>query len=434
MEVDKTVSGPAPVPSDTAGTGNTTQRSYLELVEEYMRQMPREWIAVPMSEEVALALIGVAAGTPGMLPPRQCSPQEMIDWLGGMFAESNEQGLQLAKEGVKFSQRQLEDMQAQARRQLDEWLKNTIAAEKNKAAQDGLKWFNRIIMPVAAVLSVGLTVATASLASPLAVAAIAMTAYAMADHISQEAGGPSLSMADGLSRGFSRLLQEVGGLSEEDAKKWGDLAAGVVVVAAVATMVLTRGGAAAGADKMATKELAKLVGKQAVKYAAPLAVAMDGKFVGNTAGGAAALLGADGKDVAIVNGALTAATQLTVSVLMMRGMAGGKGVDLSGKTAQLVLAGSILQGVFGVASGSTKAADGAMTLEKAGHQRTADETKAKSEESAATLEAIEALRELYMDMLKRATQEINTFYEQAADRHQEYLRLEQERTAALAAA
>ncbi|MGE0329464.1 MAG: type III secretion system translocon subunit SctE [Ramlibacter sp.] len=352
----------------------------------------------------------------------------MIDWLGELFVKSNNRGLQLAKEGVKFSQRQLEDMQAQNKRQLDEWLKNTAAAEKNKAAQDGLKWFNRIIMPVAAVLSVALTIATAGLASPLAVAAIAMTTYAMAEHISKEAGGPSLSMADGLSKGFAQLFQKVGGMSEEEAKKWGDLASGVVMVAAAAASMLRGGGVAGAGDKMAM--FSKLA-----KFAAPMAVAMDGKFVGNMAGGAAAVAGVESDDVAIINGAVTAATQLVVSLLMMRAMTGGgKAHEMSDKTAKLVHAGGILQGTFAAASGATKIADGAMTIENAGHQRDADTLKAESEKSAAQLEEIEAMREIFMEMLKKLTEDIGAFYEVMADRESTRIQLERELTQAAAAA
>ena len=70
-------------------------------------------------------------------------------------------------------------------------------ALKNDGASDALKWVTRILVPALAVLAVPLTLGAAA---PVVVFVAVMSAYSIAQFASQEADGPSLSIADQMGK------------------------------------------------------------------------------------------------------------------------------------------------------------------------------------------------------------------------------------------
>lgn len=363
----------------------------------------KAWLPLQLTAQAYLSMVGSDAGVPGIAPPIECSLEELTDFMTELSGKTNRAQMDMAREGLKTNEKKLQDQHAEIKKKFEEFVKNAVDSYKNDKSSSALKWFKRIAMPLAAVLSVALTVVTLGAASPLAVLALGMTAYGLTQQVLEETGGPSIGIADRLAEGLGKAFHEMG-MSEEDAKKYGTLVSGVVaVVAAVAMLVAARNGNSVGAIGQAAKTL----------------VALDPKFVGNLAGGAAAVGGASDKDTAILNGAFTMATQLSVGVGMGLSVAGGA-KSLTGLAAKAVQAGTLVQSSLSVANGATGSASAALSIETSNAQEAADKAQADSKLLEAQLADQQAMQEMLAGFLKSVLENVEAVHGMLADTHKNY--------------
>ena len=295
-------------------------------------------LPTPVSAKAKGTMLTSPFAAPGIAPPKGASLMTLFEHAKGLTDLSQQTRLDTERDKIISTKQASEEYHVRLQRMKDEQDKQAQAATKNDNTTGILKWFKRIAPYAMIALSVAATVATAGAGAPLiAAATIAMTSYQLAQQISQDVGGPSLSAADGLALGFSTAAQKWGGMSKEDADKLGETLSGAVMVAA--TLVSAK--SLATGPKSMTNLLQMLkdnpamrrqvVGHLAPRLVAPMLMALDPKFAGNMVGGAAKLDGRMSNDDAdIFNASVTAGLQLAMGIGMGR-MASG-----AGKVAQTV--------------------------------------------------------------------------------------------------
>lgn len=365
-----------------------------------------------LSRAAQLTLMPSVLGKPGLDDVRGLPPELVKAVLAQFSSQSSDQLIRLGEKGLEISAKQKEDANKLAEKRLNDFFQALENASKKSGMANFLDKF-RYIVPVLAVLAIPLT---AGAAAPIVVMVAATSLYSIAQFASQEAGGPSLGIADQMATGIGKLLQDKLGLSEQDAKHYGMMATGVVtVLAAVALRNGLSMGTGGGSMLQQTQQLASF----AAKAAAPLMVAMDPKFVGNVAGGLSYTLatqagGVDeeqaAREAAIINVAVSAAAQLVIG-LALGAQSGGDLAKLLGKTFELgakateaatkvVQGAQIVQDGLTVANGSASAARGGLKIETARLQHEADQAELKTERSAIESEELQALHELALDIVK----------------------------------
>lgn len=324
-------------------------------------------------------------GQPPLIFSPDLSAEQAMTLLRPMTIETKNNSIRTATANQKAQSERRERAQQDEIQRVKDWMTSFAESVKNSKASDALKWITRILVPALAVLAVPLTLGAAA---PV-VALVAITsAYSLAQFASEEAGGPSLSVAEHLTNAIAKGLQDAG-LSESDAKHYAMAIAGAVVV--VAAVALRQSGGVSGlAGAASSARTAAQVASVAAKAAAPLMVALDPKFIGNLAGGLSySLMQADnavkGKELtaeekekqaqtaAIVNTVFSVASQLLVGFTMMRQASslkqaadlGQKGVELSANATKLLKTGQVLQDAMTLSNGGNSVARAGLDMETA---------------------------------------------------------------------
>lgn len=362
--------------------------------------VPTPWLDVYAGPTAMLMLMGVTPGVPGIdAPPIGCAPEDMMAVIGSMVVRTQEAQLNVSREGLKISQKKQEELQAKAMDRIETWIEKTKEAEKNAEASGVLGWVKRIAMPTA---MVGMSLLAFAAGPAAGMVALTMTSYMLAQQYSGEAGGPNLSLADGLVDGITKMLM-AGGMSKEDAE------------GARATIAVSVGAAAVGA-MMIVSPTSGL--RMAVWGAAAGSIALDPKLMGNAAGGAAELSGASEEDVQITQVAVTAGTQIAVSIAMMgasaaaasrMASAGAKGG--SATAAKLMQAGTVAVSLLGVANGAASVADGVLARETADLQRKADMAGVDKRLQDVALLRQQAQMDQQFEELRKAAERLDSTWE-----------------------
>lgn len=324
-------------------------------------------------------------GQPPLIFPASCSAEQAMVMLRPMTLETRNNNIRSASANLKAQSDRKERAQQDEMARVKDWMKAFAESVKNNKASSALKWITRILVPALAVLAVPLTLGAAA---PV-VALVAITsAYSLAQFASEEAGGPSLSVAEHLTNGIAKGLQEAG-LSEQDAKHYAMAIAGAIVV--VAAVALRQSGGVSGlAGAASSARTAAQVASVAAKAATPLMVALDPKFIGNLAGGLTySLMQADnavkGKELtaeekekqtqvaSIVNTVFSVASQLLVGFSIMRQASklkqvadlGEKGMELSANAAKLLKTGQVMNDAMTLSNGGNSVARAGLDMETA---------------------------------------------------------------------
>ncbi|WP_374608489.1 hypothetical protein [Diaphorobacter nitroreducens] len=364
-----------------------------------------------LSRAAQLTLMPSVLGKPGLDDVRGLPPELVKAVLAQFSSQNSDQLIRLGEKGLEISAKQKEDANKLAEKRLNDFFQALENASKKSGMANFLDKF-RYIVPVLAVIAIPLT---AGAAAPIAVMVAATSLYSIAQFASQEAGGPSLGIADQMATGIGKLLQDKLGLSEQDARHYGMMATGVVTVLAA---VALRNGLSMGAGGGSVLQQSQQLATFAAKAAAPLMVVVDPKFAGNVAGGlhhtVAQADGADeeqaAREAAIVNVAVSAVTQLVIG-LALGAQSGGDLGKLLGKTfalgaeatetaTRVAQGAQLIQDGLTVANGSTSAARGGLKIETARLQHEADQAELETERSAIESEELQALHELALDIVK----------------------------------
>ncbi|MFC4160055.1 type III secretion system translocon subunit SctE [Chitinimonas lacunae] len=290
-------------------------------------------------------------GAPELEAPRgDFSSDQLALLLMSLQNKSEDAQLQTAKQGLEISKQQKEDMHKRAIEKIEEAARKAAEAAEKAKANKVLGWFTKVFAFVAAVVATVAaavaTVATGGAAAPLlalAVMGLVATGMDLANQISQECGGPEISLSKWVTEGCAKLLTAMG-MSEEDAKKYAP------ILAAVAATVVS-----AGATAMLAPDL-----------------------YGNAVGAICQLCGVDEQTAQYIAMAVTLAVQLTVAVAMVVATGGSSAVSGVAKTAQNVgkIAGAVGQGV----NGALGVAQGGLTISQADSQKQADLAKSQKAE------------------------------------------------------
>lgn len=409
------IAPPAPAPSSAFASPPPPAVSPAPPPPPYVQPYaPPIMSALQVSSAAQLALVPSLLGAPGLEDIRGLQP-DVVKAVMSLFASKfSDEQMRLGERGVEISAKQKEDNTKLAEKRLNDFLQALENSTKHTALSNILDKF-RYIMPVLAVVAIPLSLGAAA---PV-VALVALTSlYSLAQFASQEAGGPSLGMADQMANGIGRLLQDKLGLSEQDARHYGMIATGAVTVLAAVAM---RNGLSMGAGGSSMLQQSQQLASFAARAAAPLAVVADPKFAGNLAAGLSYTLatqaaGTDAekaaRDAALVNVAISALTQLVTGLALGAQGGGdlgkvlGKTLSVSAETAEAATrlahgAGLVTDGLS-VANGGTSAARGGLRIETARLQHEADQAEIQTERSAIEGEELQAQHELALGILKSA--------------------------------
>jgi hypothetical protein len=372
-------SGGTPSSADSnSGAGSTSTTAAGDLAPP---PLFNPWLPVNVSTLSGLTLSSVSSNDPVIgMPPTQCSPEDMFNFIARLVGQTQDGQLQVTRESLKTNEKKLDDLNAKAKKQIDDWIKKTVAAQKAAHKSGALKWVMRILMPLATVGAAALTVVTAGATAGVLAVTAAMTAYTLAGDVSSQAGGPDLSLADNLSKGFTQMLEKCG-MSKADAEKHADLMTGV---------------------------LGSLV--------EPGALLVDPKFAGKLAGGVAKEAGASARVAGLVDTSFTMAAQLAVAVGTMRmGSAGAATAKLSATAAKAVTVGQVTEGAVDATNGAVSITDGANDMKAADAQRNADLARADQKRTNAFIVRQQSQMDQNIDDLKKVAAAINDTFQAASD-------------------
>jgi len=289
-----------------------------------------------------------ANGAPSIASPLDnISSDDLIDLLQAMRSKSQDQQLATAKTGLDGSRLDAQRNNEAQQKKIQDWIKKCEQADKASLAQKIFGWIGKIFAVIAAAIAVVASVAAspftggASLAlTALAVVGLVGATMSLADQISQEAGGPEISLSNMMTKMVGGLLKACG-VPEEKAEQIGKALAGVLAIAA------------------------------------PVALLVEPKLLGTVASGIAALSGADPDLVSKIEMGVTIAATLTVGIGMA--VAGfqfsklaGDAVNVTAKltTAIMGAVAQTTQGVTAVGQGAAGIAKG--VLDSDGEKAMAD--------------------------------------------------------------
>lgn len=296
-----------------------------------------------------------ANGAPNLAAPAgNISADDLIELLQAIRSKSQDQQLATAKLGLDKARMDAKQNNEAQQKKIQDWIKKCEDAQKASLAQKIFGWIGKIFAVIAAAVAVVASVAAspftggASLAlTALAVVGLVAATMSLADQISQEAGGPEISLSNMMTKMMGSLL-EACGVPKEKAEQIGKALAGVLAVAA------------------------------------PVALLVEPKLLGTMASGIAALSGADADQISKIEMGVTIAATLTVGIGMA--VAGFQFSKLAGDamnvTAKLTTA--IMGAVAQTTQGVTAIGQGAAGIAKG-------KLDADGEKAMADKKALEAL-------------------------------------------
>lgn len=328
-----------------------------------------------------------AMGAPALAAPAQpFSASDMVDLLRAMRGKAQDGQLKAAKSEVESARQSAERNTEQQIGKINEWMKKCEEASNKSSLGKIFSWIGKIAAVIASAVALavaaGVTPFSGGLAAPLvALAAVGLVAstMALADQISQEAGGPAISISNLVTTTVGKFLEAVG-VPEETASKIGKLMAGVTALAMPAMLLVEPNLLAtmttgicelAGASKEATMYASMAVGiATAITVGIVTAVATGG---GSTA-----------SSVSSVGASVTANTASTASKIATGA------VNASGQ----------------IVSGATQVGTGVITIQKAHIERDSENILADKKNLDAAMIKLQQQMEEGREEMKKVIQQI----------------------------
>jgi hypothetical protein len=333
-------------------------------------------------------------GAPAISEPTKVfSSDDMVALLRTIRSKSQDSQLEAAKNGVQTAQIKAEKNTDDQLKKIEEWVEKCKEAESQGILGKIFSWIGKIVAVIASVVAVAVAgaaaVASGGAATPLlalAVMGLVGSTIALADQISQECGGPQISIGALLTTMAAKFL-EACGVPEEKANQIGKLMAGVAACMMPAMLLVEPGLASTMATGIC--ELAgvdpKITGYVAMAVGIAAAVTV-GIVVAVASGGAGAATS--------VSSVATGAAQTTSTVT----------------TATVSTATKVANGLVGagaqIASGATQVGAGVVSIQKAGLEKQAEEALADKQELSAEMLKLQQQMEEGREEIKKVIQQI----------------------------
>jgi hypothetical protein len=350
-----------------------------------------------------------ARGAPALAAPETTYSQEdMVELLRSIRSKSQDGQLQAAKSGIETARLKAEKNTESQLKKIEEWVKKCEEANKKSTLGKIFSWIGKIAAVIASVVAVAVA-AVAAVGSfgagapllALAVMGLVGSTISLADQISQECGGPNISIGNLITTMTSKFL-EACGVDSETAGKIGKVMAGVAAAALPAMLLIEPGLAStfatgicelAGASSKVTGAVAMAVGiTAAVTVGIVMAVASFGASSGSAVVNAAAQTGSTAATAATT--VATTAAQATSTVT----------------TATVSTAAKVANGLVGagaqIASGATQIGTGIVTIQKAGIEKDGQKALADKKELAADMLKLQQQMEDGREEIKKVIQQI----------------------------
>ncbi|KDB71140.1 type III secreted protein BopB [Bordetella bronchiseptica B20-10725633] len=309
-------------------------------------------------------------------PVRDLSPADLADLLRVLRSRAVDGQLATARENLQDAQvKAKQNTQAQLDK-LDAWFRKAEEAESKGWLSKVFGWIGKVLAVVASALAVGFaavaSVATGAAATPMLLLsgmALVSAVTSLADQISQEAGGPPISLGGFLSGLAGRLLT------------------------------------ALGVDQSQADQIAKIVAGLAV----PVVLLIEPQMLGEMAQGVARLAGASDATAGYIAMAMSIVAAIAVAAINAAGTAGaGSASAIKGAWDRAAaVATQVLQG-------GTAVAQGGVGVSMAVDRKQADLLVADKADLAASLTKLRAAMEREADDIKKILAQFDEAYHMIA--------------------
>ena len=310
------------------------------------------------------------------------SVNDMTDLLRNMRAKSQDGQLRAAKEGIEAAKIKAEANNNAQLEKVKEWIKKCEEAQSKGLLGKIFGWIGKIFDALAAAVMVVVaavaTVVTSGAAAPLlaiaVVGAISAT-LTLASAISQEAGGPAISIDSLIQYTLGKFLTDV-----------------------------------CGVDPKVAENICKIVG--GVVGMVSLAVVIEPSLVGNMVQGIAVLAGADEQTAGYIGMACTIAATIGVGIALAVASCGtstiGTVADVSTKLVveTMKAVNSAVMASSAIVACSTQIASGGLAISKAVNEEEAQQAIADKKELAAEMIKLQKMMEEGREEMKKIIQQI----------------------------
>ena len=311
-------------------------------------------------------------GAPVLAAPAQTfSADDMVALLRTMQTKSQDAQLAATKESLETARIKAEKNTENQLNKIQEWIDKCNEAKNTGFFGKLFGWIGKIAAVLASIAAVAIaavaTAATAGAAAPLlALAVVGMVGATimLADQISQECGGPQISIGNLVQTVVGKVL-EACGVDGELAERIGKVMSGVMALAM------------------------------------PVMLLIEPQLLGTMAEGVAQLAGASDEVAGYIGMGFGIAAGVTVGIAMAVVSCGaGAGTAVSRITSSLVGAGSQ------IVQGATSIAQGGVGIAVAHHERAAQGAIADKKELEADMVKLQQQMEADREELKKIIQQI----------------------------
>lgn len=317
-----------------------------------------------------------ARGAPTIGEPEKVfSQDDMVSLLRSIRSKSQDGQLEAAKNGIETAQLAAEKNTEGQLKKIDEWVKKCEEANSKSTLGKIFSWIGKIAAVIASVVAVAVAgaaaIASGGAATPLlalAVMGLIGSTISLADQISQECGGPQISIGNLISTMTSKFL-EACGVDADTAGKIGKVMAGVVAIMAPALLLVEPG------------------------------------LASTMAQGICDLAGVDPKIAGYVTMAVGIAAAVTVGIVMAVASGGSSAGTAAVSTAAKVGNGLVSAGAQ-IANGATQVGAGVVGIQKAKLENDAQNALADKKELAADMVKLQKSMEEGREEIKKVIQQI----------------------------
>ncbi|ARP93563.1 type III secretion system translocon subunit SctE [Bordetella genomosp. 13] len=311
-------------------------------------------------------------GAPAIAEPsKSFNASDMVDLLRSLRGKSQDAQLKAAATGVESARIAAEKNNENQMEKVKEWIEKCKEADKGGLLGKIFGWIGKIFAALAALAAVAVaavaTVATGGAAAPfLAMAVIGAigATMALADQISQEFGGPEISIGNLIQTVVGKFL-EACGVPPETAERIGRVMGGVMAIAM------------------------------------PVMLLVEPQLLGGMAQNIALLAGADEQTAGYIGMAVGLAAAITAGIAMAV-ISGGSSVGTSATKIASALVGASAQ----IVQGATSVATGGIGIATAIDKRDAENAIAEKKELEAAMVKLQKQMEEGREELKKVIQQI----------------------------
>lgn len=323
-------------------------------------------------------------GAPRLDAPAQSfSVNDMVDLLRSLQTKSQDQQLKASKESIESAKLKAQKNTEKQLEKIKEWVDKCQEAANKSKVSGIFGWIGKVFAFVASVVAVAVaavaTVASGGAAAPLlAVAIVGCIAATMslASAISQELGGPELSIDNLVRNTVGKFLTDV-----------------------------------CGVDKEKADSICKVIGGAAA-IAFPVMLAIEPSLLGNMVQSIAMMAGADEKTAGYIGMGFTLAASIGVGIAMAVMSGGSSAVNSAADVAQKVslqavkTINTVIAGANTAVSGTTQVAQGALGIAKANLEKEGQDAIAGKKELEAMMIKLQKQMEEGREEMKKVIEQI----------------------------